>query len=289
MSKYLCYNGDFVSSESRVISTENRAFCYGDGIFETIRCLNSEPLFFTNHFHRIKKSLELLKIEFPGEYSENFFRHKIHYLLQQNRIYKGARVRIHLFRSSGGLYTPINNKVDFIITSESINSELYTLPSKGLKIGVYTENRKPVQPLSALKSTNALLYVMAGIWRKKQNLDDCLIVNEEGKIIEGLSSNIFLVKDQVLFTTTADCGCVDGTMRRTILQIANEKQLIVKEVAGFSEKHILNADELLFTNAMGISYVSAYQNRRYYNSIARTIVKYLNEKVQKMISDKNRG
>ena len=240
MSKYICYNGDIKLANEPIIKADNRSFNYGDGVFETIRCLSSKPFFFDKHYNRLIDSLAILKISLPSEYTEEYFRHQIERLLQKNRIYKGARVRLTVFRNSGGLYTPIDKMGSYIITVSSLQEELFALPANGLRIGIYTENKKQVNPFSHLKACNSLFYIMAGIWKKENNLDDCLILNQENRIIEGLSSNIFLVKDNILFASNTSCGCVDGTMRRTIIELVSNK-LDVKQVNGFTEQSLLSS------------------------------------------------
>lgn len=277
MSKYLCYNGELQLASEATIHTDNRCFNYGDGIFETVRCLNSKALFFNKHYQRLANSLKALKIKLPAEYNQAYFESLIYRLLQRNRLYQGARVRITAFRNTGGLYTPTLNTVSFIITAFALETERYELAPKGLMVDIYTENKKPINILSSLKTCNSLFYIMAGLWKKEHDLDDCLILNHNNRIIEGLSSNIFLVKDKTLFATTDNCGCIKGTMQSTIADVSKECNLKLKLSNGFDESDLLNADEVLLTNAIqGVNYVSAYKTRRYYHSTASELTKALN-------------
>lgn len=277
MGKYLCMDGEYFSADEPRVYITNRALNYGDGIFETIRCKSSEPLFFENHFERIKRSLATLKIQLPAVYTEKYFRHHINKLLQRNRIYKGARIRITLYRNSGGLYTPNDNGCGFFMVSEALSTEQFTLNEKGLRVGVYTDERKSITLFSGLKSCNALLFVMAGLWKKEQDLNDCLLLNQNGKIIEGLSSNIFLVKDGVVKTPALSSGCIAGTMRKNILKLIGQMNLPLLEVDGFVEKDLLEADEVFLTNAIqGITQVTGYSHRRYYHKLAAMLVEELN-------------
>ncbi len=280
MGKYLCHNGDYKLSDEAIILANNRAFNYGDGIFETIRCLSSQPLFFEKHYQRLKASLDFLKIELSSEFNENYFKFHINKLLQKNRIYQGARVRITFYRSPGGLYTPTNHKGEFVMVADSLSQEKFSLPEKGLKIGIYTDNLKPINLFSHIKSCNSLFNTMAGIWKKEHSLDDCLIVNQNKKIIEGLSSNLFIVKDKQIFATTIDCGCVDGTMRKTIIEITKKLGFVVKELDGFIKEDLLIADEVFLTNAIqGVQHVAGFKNRRYYHNISAKLVSALNSMI----------
>lgn len=278
MPKYLCYQGDMVAADKPLLFADNRAFCYGDGFFETIRCANSEPLFFYRHYERILRTLALLNMQISPDFTAEYFRFQIHRLLQKNRIYKAARIRLVFFRVPGGGYAPALKGALYLITCEPLSQEKFQLPEKGLKVEVYEEIKKPINKLSALKQSSAMFYVMAGIWKNENALDDCLVMNQEDKLIEGLSSNLFMVKNQILYATTAECGCVAGTMRETILELAQNQKLPVKEVEGFGINHILEADELWLTNAIqGIRHVGAFRNRRYFHRMAEMLTHQLNK------------
>src|SRR5690606_21319524 len=102
--------------------------------------------------------------------------------------------------------------------------EVFPLPEPKLsvKIGLYTDNYKPCNELSTIKSGNALLYVMAGIWAKEHGYDDVLILNEHGCVCEATGSNVFVVKDEKVFTPPVSEGCVDGVMRRFVIRQLQE-------------------------------------------------------------------
>ena len=229
MAKYLCYNGEQLLSTAPVLTATNRSFIYGDGVFETIRCRNSHPLFFEKHYQRLRRALYHLKINLSSEYTEEYFRHEIYRLLQRNRIYNGAKIRLSVFRKEGGLYTPSQDNSDFIIIADSLDSEIFEINEKGLKLGVYTDNYKSLSTFSAYKTSNALINVLAGKWKKENGFDDCLLVNAAGDLVEAVSSNVFFVKNNKLLTPAVEAGCVDGTMRRNIMELAVKNKIPVVE------------------------------------------------------------
>jgi branched-subunit amino acid aminotransferase/4-amino-4-deoxychorismate lyase len=285
MSNYININGKQHRADEPAINHNNRIFCYGDGVFETIRCLNSQPLFFDKHYLRLRNALYHLKIELSAEFTENYFRLIIYALLQRNRIYKSARARLTVFRNEGGFYTPSNNSAGFLVSVEPLVSEKYELNGAGLHVDIYKDLLKPVNFLSQFKTSNALLFVLAGLWKKEQNLDDCLICNQAGLIIESLASNIFLVKNGKIITPSVESGCVNGTMRQTILEIAAENNIAVIENEGLNENFLVSADEIFITNAIaGINWVSAYKDKRYFHGMASKLLALLNSRVNKQVS-----
>ena len=65
------YNGEFVAEKDVSISSNSRAFNYGDGFFETIKIINSKPFNFTCHIQRIQLALSILKLN--ENYTPEFF------------------------------------------------------------------------------------------------------------------------------------------------------------------------------------------------------------------------
>lgn len=281
MVKYLSYNGDLVKSEQFGFSVNNRSFCYGDGFFETIRCCNSKPLFLENHYERAIRALNALKFDIPDFFSKRYFEQNIIRLLKINRIYKGARIRLAIFRKEGGFYTPQSNQPEFIINAAPLEPDIYKLNEKGLKVEIFDDLLKTRNVLSSFKTSSSLMFVLAGLWRKENKYEDCFILNDSGKIIEALASNIFLCKGDVLFTPSLKSGCVDGTMRKKIIEIALSKGLIVKEPEGFTEKSMFDADEVFVTNAIqGINWVGAFRDKRYYHVHSSMLIEQLNKMIK---------
>ncbi|MBN2485068.1 MAG: aminotransferase class IV [Bacteroidales bacterium] len=284
MSHYLNINGEQIKADAPVLTHTNRAFCYADGVFETIRCLNSQPLFFDKHYQRLRNALYYLKIELPAEYTENYFGLQVYNLLQRNRIYKGARARLTVFRDDGGLYTPAKCSAGYLLSVEPLPGEKYELNQAGIHAGIFNGLKKPVNYLSQFKTCNALLFVMAGCWKKEQGLDDCFILNQAGAIIETLASNIFLVKNEKIITPSIESGCVDGTMRRNVIELLAQHNLPVIESGGFTETHLLAADEIFITNAIaGINWIGAYKDKRYFHFMSSKITQLLNLEVEKQL------
>ena len=156
---------------------------------------------------------------------------------------------------------------------------MYQINTKGLTIGFYDKIKKPVNDFSQFKTANSLIYVMASVYKKKNNFDDCFILNENDKIVEATSSNIFLVKGRALFTPPVTDGCVNGIMRNKIIELARENDYKVNDTISIKPTHISEADEIILTNAVtGVNWVTGYKEKRFFNKTAKDIIKKLNEK-----------
>lgn len=269
---YICHNGKFVAEDEYIISHKNRAFCYGDALFETIHCLGTQPQFFENHWTRLNQGMKILNMRVRRDFSKYSLIQYIEKLLNKNRIFKGARLRLTVYRDEGGKYSPENNSTSWLMESSTLEFEQYELNKKGLHIDIFDGVHNPVNILSNLKTTNTLIYVLAGIFQRQNNLDECLILNEYGRIAESISSNVFVVKEKKIITPPLSEGCIAGTMRHTIIKLLSEMDYKLEE-KGLLETNLLDADEVFLTNAIqGIQWIGAYKDRRYYNFVSRKLI-----------------
>jgi branched-chain amino acid aminotransferase len=118
---------------------------------------------------------------------------------------------------------------------------------------------------------------MAKLKAKEKGVDDLLIQNDKMGIIEGSSSNLFIVSNGVLYTSGLDLGCLGGTMRMQIINIAIKQNIKVYE-CNITPQNLLAADEAFVTNAInGLIWVKRYRSKEYSNTTAQKLTNYLNE------------
>ncbi len=281
-TQYISYNGQIIAAKEFGITINNRSFQYGDGLFETMHAVGSQVQFFYEHLERLVESMKVLKMEVPVRFTIDTLglQKEISKLLTKNKIFKGGRVRLSVFRRAGGLYTPKTSEVSYIVQALPLEQTYYELNTKGYIIDIYDEIPKPVNILSGVKTTSSLLYVMAGIYKKEKKLDECLLINETGNIVEGMSSNIFLIKEENIYTPPLRSGCLNGIMRKKVIELAKIEGYTVFDEVPIKLPDIMAADELFFTNAInGIRWVMGFKQRRYFNKITKILSQKLNEKV----------
>ena len=110
-----------------------------------------------------------------------------------------------------------------------IDHSNYELNQKGLIIDVFDELTKPINKLANYKTSNALVYVMAGLFQKQNRLDEAILLNEQGFLCESTSSNVFVVYQNQIYTPALSEGCVAGVMRSVVLQLAKTHNLPLVE------------------------------------------------------------
>jgi len=277
---FICYNGKIISESDLNLSCRNRSFQYGDGLFETMHASGNKVQFFYEHFDRLIRSMKLLKMEIPVRFSVDTFgiQKDISKILVKNKLFKGGRVRLTVFRQSGGFYAPSTNETEYLIECSPIASDVYEQHPKGLLIDIYEEMAKPINTFTRIKSTSSLFSVMAGIYKTENNLDECIVLNTKGNIIEGISSNIFIVKENLLITPSLREGCLPGIMRQKVIELARKIGYAVQDEAIVQIQDIMAADEIFYTNAVsGIQWVVGFKQRRYFNKISKALVLELNK------------
>jgi len=273
--EYINFNGSILPADQLLFRANNRGFRYGDGLFESMRFLKGKLKFPEMHIDRIQKGMKLLKFDNCSLIDTWFIREKVEELLRRNKTGADARIRLTVFRDSDGLYSPVSNKYGYLLEIQKLEESQYVLNKKGFIIDVFDEIPKPVNALSNLKTCNAMIYVLAGIFKNQNALDEVLIMNQRGFLCESVSSNVFVVYDRKLYTPALNEGCIAGVMRQVVIRLAKENNIELVE-AQINPDILNEADEVFLTNAAkGIQWVMGYNNKRYFNEVSR----FLNEKL----------
>lgn len=274
---YINNNGTILTNDAPTIHAGNRGHVYGDGVFESIRIMNGVPLNMENHIRRLLEGAKAIKMRPASYYTTQYFEDKVIDLCKKSEIMEGGRCRISLDRVSGGAYKPESNEATFFIEVYPYETNNFELNSKGLEIDQYSDIKKQKNFLSNFKTKSGLIYVMAAINATERKLDDVLIANDHGGILESSSCNIFVVSNSVLYTPGLEEGCLAGTMRMQIINLALSNGIKVYE-CNILPQNLLAADEIFFTNAIrGVNWVSGYRTKRYFNNMSRRFVALLND------------
>ncbi|MEO8793884.1 MAG: aminotransferase class IV [Daejeonella sp.] len=278
MSKqYINFNGEIFPSDHPVITISNRSFRYGDGLFESMRYVKGELKFVDLHADRLKKGLKVLKMEGYSQLDSYFIREKVEELVRRNKTGPNARVRFTAFRNADGFYNPSGNNMGYAIEVSKLPDEIYPSNSRGLIVDVFDELPKPINILSNLKTNNSLVYVLAGVFKNQHKLDEVLILNQNGFLCEGMSSNVFVVYNKQLYTPSLSEGCIAGVMRNVVMRLAKENNIELIE-AQINPAILNEADEVFLTNASsGIQWVMGYNRKRYFNETSRLLLSKLNK------------
>ncbi|MEM8907517.1 MAG: aminotransferase class IV [Bacteroidota bacterium] len=276
--EFINWNGTLFPANRPIFSASHRTVKYGDGLFESIRKFAGRLPFLDLHYARLLRGMRALHYEVPDHFSPVFFQAEIEKLLAHQA---NARIRLSVFRQGAGRYLPEQNQVEFLIEASPLTNANFTWPQKGIQVDLCDTIRIQPHALSGLKTCNSLPYVLAALYRKERQLDDCLLLNNTGHLVEASSANLFLIDpDGQLLTPDTNQGAIAGTLQTLIwdlaatLAIPRQRQMIGIDA-------LESAREVFLTNAIqGIRWVKSFRGQSYGHHQCQKIFTALQEKVR---------
>jgi branched-subunit amino acid aminotransferase/4-amino-4-deoxychorismate lyase len=254
----------------------NRAFRYGDGLFESLRVFEGRIPFWHYHAERIFEGMAVLWFDAPFYFDADFLRAEIEKLLAGS---KGNHfVRLAVYREDGGRYAPVGNAPKFFIEASPLHDGHFVLGEQPLHLGIFQAVPLVFNALSPFKTANALPYVLAARWAEQHHFDDCLLLNQDGHIAEATSSNIFIVNNKNVITPPLSEACLMGTMRRFLLENLPSPKFYIME-APLYLSDLISADGVFLTNAVsGVRLVNKIED----TAISMDKKEYINEIIHLM-------
>ncbi|HVU93790.1 MAG TPA: aminotransferase class IV [Puia sp.] len=268
---WIDHNGALLPSNSGIINAANRAFHYGDGLFETLMVRNGRIRLRDAHFDRLFAGMNLLRYVIPRQFTRESLEASLLQLCDRNGHLSLARVRLTIYRGDGGLYDPEDLHPRYLIESWPLGPADIDWNEKGLAIDIYPDGIKSCDLLANVKSNNFLLYALAALYARECGLDDCLVRNSHERLADSTIANLFFCKNRQVYTPPLSEGCVAGVMRRFLLSQLPGAGILVHEHPVTAED-LLDADEVFLSNAIrGIRWVQTFRKSRYGCDLSRTI------------------
>lgn len=266
------FKGTISNGVSVHISTENRAFKYGDAIFETIKIQNGKVIFWEDHYFRLMASMRMLRMKIPMKFTLEFLEQEIVKTIPTTAD-TVFRARLTVFRKDGGLYTPKTNEIDYIIEV----SPSHYQKKMSYKIDLYKDFYNYSGLLSTVKTTNRMLNTIASVFAHENDLDNCILLNERKGVVEATNGNVFIVRENVVKTPALTEGCIRGVVRKKIIEIITKHPDYTIEETTISPFEIQKADEVFITNAIvGVQPVTQYRKKNFETTIGNKLWSNLN-------------
>ena len=226
---------------------QNRAFQYGDGIFETLLFSKGKICYLADHWERLSAGCAALKIRLPDGLSPDYLSETVTKLTAGE---SGAfRIRLQVWRQPGGFYTPQSHDADFYLSVQPFEKAAVVIKQKAVFL---EQPRLHFSSFSQFKTCNSLPYILASIARQELQADEVMLTDYRNFIAECSASNIFWMQGDVLCTPALETGCIAGIMRKQVLQKARSLGIQTNEGL-FTPQHLLEMAETVFTtNVTGI-------------------------------------
>lgn len=241
---YMSVNGELIDVQKAALSPFDHGFLYGVGLFETMRVYNGHPFLFRDHAARMTKGLGLLNIRVNQ--GENDWLSTLKALLKVNKLTDAyVRLNISAGRSALGLQTEVYTDPTVIVFVKP-----FSLSRGGEKKGVLLKTRRNRPETSIrLKSHQFLNNVLAKREIGHVSNAEGIFLTEEGYVAEGIVSNLFWVKNGVVYTPALETGILNGVTRRFVIELLKTNG--IPYFTGLYEfDDLMKADEVFMTNSM---------------------------------------
>ncbi len=253
-------NGSIIKLYEIKLDHENRAFKYGDGIFDTLKFENGSIHYLEDHYFRLMSSMRMLRMKIPMDFTLDFYEKQIKLTLMANDLNEAGRIRVNVFRKAGGLYTPNTNEVNYMIEVGSLNHD----NDQEVEIELFKDFPLASGLLSTIKTNNRIINVLGSIFAKENNYQNCILINEKKELVEALNSNVFLIRGNDILTPSLASGCINGIIRKKIIERLKKHDTFKISEVSISPFDLLKVDEVFLTNSINeIQVVHKYRKKVY--------------------------
>jgi branched-chain amino acid aminotransferase len=230
-------NGKWVPKEEAKVSIWDHGFLYGDGIFEGIRVYQGIVFKLKEHLKRLYASASAIDLTIP--YTPAEMQNLVVETVRKNNLQE-SYIRLVVSRGAGDLgIDPRKCKEPTVmILADRINLYPEALYATGIRVMIASTRRNPPDSLNGrIKSLNYLNNILAKLEHIKSGLDEAIMLNHAGYVVEGTAENVFIVKDRKLLTPPCYLGALEGITRQLVIELAPKLGLQ-------AEESLLNAYDL---------------------------------------------
>jgi branched-chain amino acid aminotransferase len=248
MAEIVYFNGQLIPRAEARLSISDHGFLYGYGLFQTTRAYNGHLFLLDKHLERLYNAAAAIGIRSKLEGLD--LQKACNDTLKANKL-KEARVRLTVTNGDSDAlpWADAGGAPTIIVTARPYTPFTPEAYEKGFRVYIASLRRYRQSVLSAMKSTNYLLNVMARQEAAEKGADDALLLNDEGYIAEGGSGNIFFVRESKLVTPALNSGIIPGVTREVVIELARNLGISISEgPVGIGA--VKKCDEAFLTNAM---------------------------------------
>jgi len=238
-------NDKLIDINKACISVKDSGFLYGSGLFETMRCNNGIVFCLDDHLDRLFSSAVSLSIS--NTYGRQFIIDAVYKVLKANEL-TDARLRLTL--TSGPMSTSEDkNKSTLLITATDLQPYPAEYYQKGILVVLCPYRQNVTEPIFGHKTTSYFSRMLALQTAHQKKAAEALWFTTTNLLAEGCISNVFLIKDSVIYTPLLTTPVLAGIARKAVCKIAaNNSIKLVEKDLGIDD--LLAADEIFLTNVI---------------------------------------
>src|SRR5438477_7795112 len=197
-------NGVITVPEDARISVLDHGLLFGDSIYETLRTYQGKPFLFSRHFTRLQHSAEGLHLDLPWSREQTFEQ------IRRTLLPRECRIRLVVTRGVGGLAADPETCIDpatiiIIVPLAALPQEVY---SDGVDVIISSVRRS--QRMANIKSGSLVHQVLASREAKEKKAFEAILLTADEKLSDGITSNLYFVRDGTIMTPSHDAGIVEG-------------------------------------------------------------------------------
>ncbi len=284
MAEKVFLNDKLIDIDKACISVTDSGFLYGAGLFETMRSHNGVVFALKDHLDRLFFSANSLSIEIGHD--REYITNAVYEVLRTNKL-TDARLRLTL--TGGPMSTSDDDrKPTLLITATKLRPYPPQYYTKGVMVVLCPFRQNPNDPTCGHKTTSYFSRMIALKMAHQKRAAEALWFTTDNRLAEGCVSNIFLVRDSILYTPPLKTPVLAGIARKTVCRLA------LKNSIQFIEKNlliddVLGADEIFLTNViMQVMPVTSVEKHSIGNGKVGPLTKELREKFDELIENQCR-
>jgi len=280
------FNGLLTQREQLKLTLHNRAFRFGDSLFEEIRIVGETILFWESHYFRLMAGMRLLRMQIPIHFDMEFLETEI---LKTCAFRKGEAhlIRLTICRKDNKNLLTKDQSVDFYIETTDETEAAFKLFEGRFEVDLYKDFYENTSLLSTIETSSNLIPILSKIFADENNLDECLILNANKNVIGASVGNLFLVKGYSVLTPPVEDGCKKGILRNEIIKLLKKSALYQLEETSISPFELQSGDELFLAHiTFGIIPISKYRKKEYTRQTADYILENLNLSIREIAMGK---
>ncbi len=237
-------NGKIIDATGAKVSASDGGLLYGVGLFETMRCNNGKIFCLDEHLDRLFASADKLSVNIGCD--KKYLADAANQTVEANG---GGDLRIRLTITTGSADKDGKLNPTILITAVRLSGYSQNLYKAGAMAALCDYRQNSKDPLTGHKTTSYFQRILALNEARSKKAVEALWFSTESRLAEGCVSNVFIVKDSIVYTPPADTPVLPGIARKNIVEIAEQNKIELKQQPLFI-KDLLGADEVFISNVI---------------------------------------